>query len=103
MLVITHKIFNEELRFDTVAAAVPNDSIGRCLATLPLQNLSLKNGESLLNSLEPIEYCLDTLRWHDLLTLSPDEVKKKLYNPGLIKLLPFNPAATFTPYLAITP
>lgn len=103
MLVITNKIFNENLSLERIPAAIPNDSIERTSFALTCVGLTFLNGGSLLNSLQSIEYCEDVLRWHHLKSLPPAGVVQKFYNPGTQRLIPFDQRSVFTPYSDINP
>jgi hypothetical protein len=100
MLVIKHKILSENLSIERTDAIIPIDSIDRTSLALPLNQTDFQGGKSLLNSLESTEYCLNVLRWQDLLALSDSAIIKKFYNPGVIKLSAFNQTVmieNFTP------
>jgi hypothetical protein len=92
MLVIKNKIVGENLMIERTNAIIPTDSIGRTSAILSVNENKFLGGGSLLNCLEPTEYYLDVLRWHDLLSLSPDEIRRKFYNLGIEKLPTFTKA-----------
>jgi hypothetical protein len=105
MLAITHKIVAESLYIERTTGLLPTDSLDRFDIALKLNRNFIANGRSLLSSFEPVEYCLDVLRWPEVLALGADlaEIKRRYYNPGRLKLLPFKPGSLFVPFTNVMP